>query len=156
MKMIVLLGALLLGMQNQSLHNPMGDTLTIDEAKTKFEKKYNVNVMLPSFVPLKPTHIGGSFSEGKGQLRVRYYNEENHEYLIVDVVRNQQNKLTLLPNGDQIKLNDGNEAIYYHDPKEVADRLHFLKNGLEYRIGISKHNRKVTLSELQKVARSLR
>lgn len=137
-------------------NNPLGDNMNIDEAKEEFNKKYNVQVLLPKSIPFEATHIGATLGINDPTLRISYYKESTQQAMIVDIKLNSKGlNQRISDNIEKTYLSDGTLAMYHHDSKEVADRLHFIKNNLEYRIGIMKNKQKVTLSLLKLIAESI-
>ncbi|WP_164472664.1 hypothetical protein [Cohnella candidum] len=136
--------------------NPLGDNLSVNEAKSAFESKYNTKMLLPTYVPFTPTHIGGDLK--KTMLRIRYFNEKTQHTMLLDIIPKTETLYDqiFIPHGDEVKLIDGTKGKYYHDSNLALDRIHFVKNNIGYRIYIGKNNGPVPLSDLLKVADSLR
>jgi len=138
------------------LENPLGDNLEISDATSKFNLKFNKKAMLPMYVPFEISYSGASLDET--HLTISYFNQKTNQIMIIHVFPSANDNLkgSVSTSEKEIKLTDGTKAVYYHYPNEVADRIHFIKDGLEYRIGLSKTSNKVSVSTLVMVADSLR
>ncbi len=136
---------------------PLGDVASIEGSVAQFERKFNEIIILPHYLPFTPTHSGGHFDESQKQVRIDYLNntKNSQELLSLKIIFGKIH-LKIEKSAQFVKLEDNTEAKYIHSRTTVFDFLKLEKGGLTYFIAISKNNNKDTLTELLKVANSLR
>lgn len=129
---------------SETLKNPLGHDLSIDEAVSKFEQQFKKNVLLPTYIPFNTSHTGGHYSDER--LIISYYNENTKDKIKISMVHN--GKLVYPKGSEELLLPDGTKAVYVSDEKRVANFLFFVKDGIEYQLGISKNFGLETLSKV--------
>ncbi|GAC43603.1 hypothetical protein [Paenibacillus popilliae] len=136
--------------------NPIGDNQTVDDTVSIFKGKYKKEVLLPTYIPFKVTHRGGTYDIQNKRIRISYYNSDTKDTLTVSVFYTQDDLEHHVPSKyEKIKLQDGTNAAYIRSRNEYfADYLFFKKEEYEYRLGlILKNSSKKEL--LLKIASSL-
>jgi|GEM_PF-2979098 len=138
----------------ESINSPLGyDTMPIDEAIEKYKEKFNLEVLKPTYFPFDPTHIGANLYDH--QLKLHFYNEHTKERLKMYVYPDGIRKGKLAPYEETIYLEDGTKAIYFYVHKDKFEHVHFVKNGVDYEIGLYNSNGDVK-EKLIKITNSLK
>ncbi|MEK5641437.1 hypothetical protein BK138_13955 [Paenibacillus rhizosphaerae] len=128
---------------------------TIQKAERQFENKFQRNIKVPQYVPLKHNYTGGFFDEAKGSLTLDYLDTNNNLKFEVKAIKGILNEN--VNRGEKIQLKDGH-AYYLNKKEHVADYIVFQDkdNEVIYFLSMNKKTQGEThLQELIKAADSL-
>lgn len=141
--------------------NPLGEVRPVKDVVSEFKKTHKTKVILPKYIPFKPTHTGGDIYTVRQQQRLRIdYVKNNYKakLLTVEIVNGSKMKIgTREKNAIKIKLKNGVDSLYISETEKYGyDILYFTKDNNSYRIAISNYNENDQFKELEKVALSIK
>ena len=87
-------------------NKPLGDVSPIHISVSQFEERYHKDVLIPQFIPFKPTHSGGRCNELLKNLDIEYINLKSNERFLFLYKGGLFYEIGISKNKKNEKLND--------------------------------------------------
>lgn len=117
---------------------PLGDVVKIEQAVSDFENDLQKDIELPKFIPFEVTYSGAKYSSIDKSILITYLNEKTGALMDVHVKKgNIPDKLTSRQKLIKMNIENG-VSIFDSEEKRGVNFIYFYKQGLEYRVALTK------------------